>query len=61
MDTLALIVIIFFTCFILWTTTASLGFPKGTLVGVAVLTVIYGGYAIFFSSAFALLETLGLK
>jgi len=48
MDILALIITGLFICFILWVTTASLGFPLGTLVGVAAVAIIAGGYFLFF-------------
>lgn len=61
MDTLAFITVGFFTCFILWVMTSSLGFRLGLIVGAVVLAVVFGGYYLFFASAFSLFDALSTK
>ena len=58
MEIISLVAFGIVICFILWAFTASIGFPLGLIVGIAVLAVSYGGYVLFLSSIASILHTV---
>lgn len=56
MEIISLVAFGIVICFILWGFTASIGFPLGLIIGLAVLGIAYGGYALFLSSIISILD-----